>query len=189
MAATDRTNCRIERRTPDAIDDLYAIVLDCGEDMYARLGLDHWRPPTPIHVFRSHAERKQMYAVMREGRAVATFTLSPDPPEPYPPSAWADTRHRAVYLTKLAVHPRLQGTGLGRWCVRRIEQAALQWGFDAVRFDALTRNTPLLEFYDRLGYRRRGDMRVLDEIGREWDITLYEKVLVGRRGRGILERP
>lgn len=167
----------LKRRGPDDIDDLYALIETCGEDMWRRLGLDHWKPPTPKDVFREYARTKDVFAVTRGGALVATFTIGLDPPEPYPPSRWADAAHRAVYLNKLAVVPGLQGRGLGRWSMDAVERLARARGAHAVRFDALTRNAPLLGFYDRLGYARCGDMYVYDEIGRGWDIVLYEKVL------------
>jgi GNAT superfamily N-acetyltransferase len=167
----------LERRTSDRIDDLYDIILACGEDMYRRLGLDHWRPPTPKEMYREFATSKRVYAVHENGVAVATFTLTEQAPEPYPLELWTSARHRALYLVKLAVHPSLQGKGLGRWCMERVEQTARAEDFQALRFDALARNAPLLRFYEHLGYRRAGDMRVKDEIDREWDIVLYEKVL------------
>lgn len=167
----------LEQRTPDRIDDLYDIVLACGEDMYRRLGLDHWHPPTPKDIFRNYAKLNRVYAVLDNGAAVATFTLTDQPPEPYPAERWTSAQHSALYLIKLAVHPLCQGKGLGRWCMERIENIACQENYDALRFDALTRNAPLLGFYEHLGYRRAGDMRVKDELDREWDIVLYEKVL------------
>ncbi|MBM3290440.1 MAG: GNAT family N-acetyltransferase [Candidatus Hydrogenedentes bacterium] len=167
----------IEMRGPDRIDDLYALIEVCGEDMWRRLGLDHWKPPTPKDVFREYARTKEVFAVRDGEGLVATFTIGFDPPEPYPPSSWVDAAHRAVYLNKLAVHPRAQGRGLGRRCMETVERLARERGCDTVRFDALTRNAPLLAFYDRLGYARRGAMYVYDEIARGWDIVLYEKVL------------
>ena len=168
---------RLEARTPDRIDDVYALIERCGEDMWRRLGLDHWKPPTPKDVFREYARTKEVFAVHDAGELVATFTIGAEAPEPYPPSSWADAAHRAIYLNKLAVAPGLQGRGLGRWCMDTVERLARERGCDAVRFDALTRNAPLLGFYDHIGYARRGAMYVYDEIGRGWDIVLYEKVL------------
>ncbi|NUM56728.1 MAG: GNAT family N-acetyltransferase [Candidatus Hydrogenedentes bacterium] len=167
----------VQRRGPGEVDDLYALIEACGEDMWRRLGLDHWKPPTPIEVFRDYARTKEVYAVRDGNELAATFTIGPDAPEPYPPSNWANHAHRAIYLNKLAVSPMLQGRGLGRWCMDEVERLTRERGFHAVRFDALTRNAPLLAFYDHLGYRRCGDMYVYDEIGRGWDIVLYEKVL------------
>jgi GNAT superfamily N-acetyltransferase len=167
----------LERRTAKRIDDLLALIELCGEDMWRRLGLDHWKPPTPKEVFREYARTKEVFAVHDTHELVATFTIGFDAPEPYPPSCWADTSHKAIYLNKLAVLPTLQGQGIGRWCMEQIERLARDRGCQSVRFDALTRNAPLLAFYDRLGYRRCGDMYVYDEIGRGWDIIVYEKVL------------
>jgi GNAT superfamily N-acetyltransferase len=165
------------KRGPDDIDDLYALIVACGEDMWRRLGLDHWKPPIPIEMFREYARTKQVFAVENDGALVGTFTIGFDPPEPYPLERWSDATHKAIYLNKLAVRPNLQQKGLGRWCMEEIERLAAARGCQALRFDALTRNAPLLDFYDHLGYRRAGDMYVYDEINRGWDIVLYEKVL------------
>lgn len=176
----------IQKRGPDEIDDLYALIEACGEDMYRRLGLDHWKPPTPKADFREYARTKDVFAVVEGERLVATFTIRFDGPEPYPASSWADASHRAIYLNKLAVMPSLQGQGLGRWCMDEVERLARERGCHAVRFDALTRNVALLAFYDHLGYLRRGDMLVSDEIGRSWDIVLYEKVLPRTNHRSFM---
>ncbi len=165
------------KRGPDDIEDLYALIVACGEDMWQRLGLDHWKPATPKDVFREYARAKEVFAVHDGDELVGTFTIGFEAPEPYAPESWADAAHRAIYLNKLAVSPGLQRRGLGRWCMVEIERLARERGRQALRFDALTRNGPLLGFYDHLGYRRCGDMYVLDEIGRGWDIILYEKVL------------
>lgn len=145
--------------------------------MWKRLGLDYWKPPIPKEMFREYARSKEVFAVYDEGALVGTFTLGADPPEPYPASCWADAAHEAVYLNKLAIAPGQQRRGLGRWCMEQIEGLARERACRAVRFDALARNVPLLGFYDHLGYRRCGGMYVLDEIGRGWDIVVYEKVL------------
>ena len=166
------------KRGPDDIEDMYALIVACGEDMWQRLGLDHWKPPIPLEMFREYALAKDVFAVEDADELVATFTIGFDSPEPYPPESWADKAHRAIYLNKLAVRPNLQQKGLGLWCMNEIERLAIERKCQTLRFDALTRNGPLLGFYDRLGYRRCGDMYVLDEIGRGWDIVLYEKVLL-----------
>lgn len=166
------------KRGPDRIDELYALIVSCGEDMWRRLGLDHWKPPIPVEMFREYARTKEVFAVEDDGELVATFTIGSEAPEPYPLSSWAEVSHTAIYLNKLAIHPHLQQKGLGRWCMNEIERLAAARGCQAVRFDALMRNAPLLGFYDHLGYRRCGDMYVYDEINRGWDIILYEKVLL-----------
>lgn len=170
-------NVTIEKRGPENIDDLFVLIEACGEDMWRRLGLDHWKPPVPKEIYREYARTKSVFAVYDGVDLAGTFTIGPDALEAYLPGCWADDTHRAVYLSKLAVLPGLQGRGIGRWCMGRVDELAREYGAHAVRFDALTRNAPLLAFYDRTGYRRRGDMYVYDEIGRGWDIVLYEKVL------------
>jgi GNAT superfamily N-acetyltransferase len=167
----------VHRRGPDHIDDLYAMIEVCGEDMWQRLGLDHWKPPTPKDMYREYARTKEVYAVQDGDTLVATFTIGIDPTESYPPGSWANDAHSAYYVNKLAVRPDLQQQGLGRWCMDEIERRARAYGYDSVRFDALTRNVQLLGFYDHIGYARCGDMYVFDEIGRGWDIVLYEKLV------------
>jgi len=67
----------------------------------------------------------------KAGRIVATGTLAGDE------------------IKRVFVEPALQGRGLGRLIMQRLEEQAVSLGIDTVRLDA---SLPAKSFYDRLGY-------------------------------------
>lgn len=69
----------------------------------------------------------------------------------------AEKQHDACYLAMLAVHPVLQGTGIGGGLLAMAEQhAAAAWSSTRFRMAVLSARTELLAFYQRRGYRRTG---------------------------------
>ncbi|HVT97473.1 MAG TPA: GNAT family N-acetyltransferase [Acidobacteriaceae bacterium] len=89
------------------------------------------------------------------GRIVASLTLSTRKP-------WAiDAQyfHRSVrplYLTSMAVDPRMQGKGVGRRCLEQAQRIAREWPADAIRLDAWNAEAGAGEFYRKCGYREVG---------------------------------
>lgn len=146
---------------PEEVEPLHAILSKCGQDMQARFGLSHWIPPYPLELMRKSAEERDVYAIVDGIELVATFTTG-TVPQPYYLTipglweAWDAAGEPALYLNRLAVLPRLQGRGIGTWCMNTIESMAQAEGCRAVRFDAYNKHLKLLEYYDRLGYHRRG---------------------------------
>ena len=93
---------------------VHDILRQCGEDMKERFGLTHWIPPYPLHLLRQSAQEKRVYAVCDTEQAIATFTLGNQAPPYYAQlgNIWESEQARAVYLNRLAVHPRWQGQGM-----------------------------------------------------------------------------
>ena len=62
-------------------------------------------------------------------------------------------------LHRLCVNPELQGRGLARQAMARMEKNALDKGFDSVRLDVFSQNLHAQRLYEKLGYRRTGEVR------------------------------
>ena len=62
-------------------------------------------------------------------------------------------------LHRLCVNPQLQGRDLARQAMARMEKTALEQGFDSVRLDVFSQNLHAQRLYERLGYRRTGEVR------------------------------
>lgn len=132
--------------------------------------------PYPFARFERFFTTREVFAVYLEGALVGTFTICTGNDE-YGLHHWANPGHQALYLSKLAILPEHQGRGLGSACLGAIEELAAQRCCQAIRFDAVSRHELLLKFYQRLGYQSRGVIQVRDGLQRNWDITLFEKVL------------
>lgn len=94
------------------------------------------------------SEDDSMHLVaVAEARVVACVMLTPQSP----------TRGK---LRQMAVHPSLQGTGLGRALVRHLEQALDAEGFNEIELHA---RNHAVGFYEKLGYATEGDP--FEEVG------------------------
>lgn len=162
---------------PGGVDELHEILKKCGEDLKEKFDLGrYWNPPYPLELMRRDAEEREVCAVRVESRTVGTFTVSHRPPPYYDREKymemWSDPKGKAMYVGRLAVLPEFQGRGIGTWCIRKIE--GLAWASEcvAVRLEAYDKYSRLLDFYDKLGYRRRGTI-----WWRDLGAICYEKVL------------
>ena len=168
----------IKRVEPQEVEVIHDILRQCGEDMKERFGLTHWIPPYPLHLLRQSAQEKRVYAVFNTEGMIATFTLGKQAPSYYAQldDIWESAQARALYLNRLAVLPRLQGQGIGSWCLEHIEQLASEEQYEAIRFDAYARHVKLLNFYQKAGYHQKGLFVVSTPAHGENEIVCFEKV-------------
>jgi GNAT superfamily N-acetyltransferase len=166
---------------PEEIEPLHEILKKCGLDEQARFGLGYWVPPYPLEAMRKSAEERDVYAVYDGDELVATFTTGTQQPSYYLTipgvrEAWDASGEPALYLSRLAVLPEFQGRGIGTWCIKRMERLARAEGCKAVRFDAYDKHLKLLEYYDRLGYHRRGTFTFNTKRYGETGMVCFEKL-------------
>jgi GNAT superfamily N-acetyltransferase len=58
-----------------------------------------------------------------------------------------------LYLTSMAVSPKLQRQGIGRLCLEQVKRIARAWPADALRLDAYDADAGAGEFYEKCGFR------------------------------------
>ena len=86
------------------------------------------------------------------GVVVGTMRLSTKPPWLGDISFFSASR-TPLYLTSMAVLPRVQRTGVGRECLRQVRRIAAEWPADAIRLDAYDAPAGAGDFYRKAGYR------------------------------------
>ncbi len=129
----------------------------CGRDLASR-GFPNWDPPYPLERMRADAAVDELYAVRTpDDSVVATYALSLRPPYPDDAPRWQSADDEAIYLSRLAVLPAIHGGGIGAWCLAQVEERAAMLGRRAVRFDVYAPNENARAFYERRGYRLRGE--------------------------------
>jgi GNAT superfamily N-acetyltransferase len=178
MSAIDLNSLSLIRYIPSEVELLHKIVAECGEDMERRYGLTHWVPPYPIETMRKNAKELYVYGIHNGNEIIGTFTVGTHGWK-RDDQFWANPTHKPLYLGKLAIRPLYQGSGVGSWCLRRVEKIAHEWDCQAIRFDAIAQHTKLVLFYQNLGYLIRGTQCVMDWCNREWEIVYLEKVFAG----------
>jgi len=146
---------RIRPASTADVEVLHAILVRCGFDMSDRLGLTHWVPAYPRHLFEEQVAKGDVYSVEVSGsdEPVATFTASQEAPPYFDLSRWDSGGEPSFYLTRLAVLPVLQRRGIGRVCVASAERSAIERDRRSIRLDVAERHAELLRWYLKLGYR------------------------------------
>ena len=166
---------RAARVAPDDVAPVHALLAACGRHMAEARGFHNWETPYPLDRLRRDAAERELWAVWAADDAgaaapLATYTLALQPTVPYDAGFWPDAGATALYLNRLAVRPEAQGSGLGAWCMRRVEERSRELGCAAVRFDVLADNAALRAFYERLGYAARGE-----RSHGGWTFACYER--------------
>jgi GNAT superfamily N-acetyltransferase len=167
-------NYRLFKIGPGEMEPVYKILKLCGQDMKLRLGLIHWYPPYPIELLRKDVEARSVYAVSEDEQIIATFTINTEPLEYYYKELWKHPEQQAMYVSHLAVLPKLQSKGIGSWCMKNIEHIAADLGCEVVRLDAYEKYGQLLQFYDKLDYERRAIVKF-----QNLNLVCFEKIIKG----------
>lgn len=89
------------------------------------------------------------------GQAVATLALSTRKPWAIDTAYFTPTA-APLYLTDMAVHPRLQRTGVGRQCIAQAMEIAKKWPATALRLDAYDTAYGAGDFYRKCGFHEVG---------------------------------
>lgn len=99
--------------------------------------------------------RASLYVAKLRGQAVATLALSTRKPWAID-AAYFSPSAAPLYLTDMAVHPRLQRTGVGRQCIAQAIEIAKKWPATALRLDAYDADYGAGDFYRKCGFREVG---------------------------------
>ncbi|HER43490.1 MAG TPA: GNAT family N-acetyltransferase, partial [Candidatus Eisenbacteria bacterium] len=107
------------------------------------------------------------------GRVLAAMTIDDIQPEPYDAVEW---RYGGLYVCvhRLAVDPAEQRKGIAGKMMAYAEEEAFRKGRKSVRLDTYGMNTAAVRFYEGLGYRRRGTIRLPKKDG---EYICFEKSL------------
>ena len=164
MTAMRPVPARAEHSTP---------IAHLRDDLTRRLrrgGSDQWAPGevAPAQV-RAQIERGQWWVLEEDFLVAAVRVLESDPqvwPEPGP--------EPARYVHGLMVDHRAAGRRLGEGLLAWVEARAARAGCALVRLDCVAANPALCAYYERLGYRARGQMSFAEHLA--WHpVMRYEK--------------
>ena len=169
----------ISQVTVSEIPALHQILVECGLDLQTRFNLCYWVPPYPLERMLKDADKMYLYAIKRNYELVGTFTIETKIPSGYLKYGdinWQNPDLSAFYIHRLAVLPFFQGKGSVTWCLQQFENLAINHNYSAVRLDAVKINQKLLEFYEKSGYRRVGEL-IFYPGDKYDDAFVFEKLL------------
>ena len=133
------------------IKDVANIITSCGEDMYKKYNLSHWRNSlvkTILIVYYTCVLRHTtIWGVYRGTEMVATF----------------QTRKQGQNLNfcKFAVLPKYSGQGIGAKCITIMNDIALQYSLHGLTCEVLGESEHALNFYLKRGFKIVGSVKTL----------------------------
>ena len=147
------------RAGTDDLDALVALYGAAAQDMWEK-GIDQWDEYYPDReILAEDVESGDMTLGLLDGRLACAWVVNREYEPEYERGAWEHTEGDFCVLHRLCVNPQLQGRGLARQAMARMEKNARDQGFDSVRLDVFSQNLHAQRLYERLGYRRTGEVR------------------------------
>lgn len=151
--------------------EIAALRVATANDLTQRFGKGFWSSAaTEKGVLQAMKQGKVLIAT-RAGTIVGTLALSAKKPWAIDTSYFTTVR-TPVYLTSMAVDPKLQGQGAGREMLAAAEAAVSSWPGQAVRLDAFDAEAGAGRFYEKCGYEERGRV-----VFRSVPLIYYERLL------------
>lgn len=126
-----------------------------AEQLTLRHGRGHWSSHVTEDGVRRGMKTSRVLAAWHGGSLVATLRLATKKP-------WAIDRKffvsvgRPLYLHDMAVEPKLQRRGLGRFLLEEAKAVARAWPSEAIRLDAYDHDAGAGLFYAKCGLREVG---------------------------------
>ncbi len=144
-----------ERRDADAV---VRLLSDCRDQLLGQ-GIHQWDEEYPsIDYVVSDVAQGSLRKLVLSGRIVAVISFDEIQEPEYSTVRWRFTEPPILVIHRLAVSPSFQGRGYARMLVDHVEQSARDLQFNSIRIDTYSGNTRVLDFYQRRGYERAGEV-------------------------------
>lgn len=146
-----------------------------ADDLTRQYGHGHWSANVTESGERQSVKTSRILVARDDDRTIlATLRLATKKPWAIDKSYFTNVR-RPLYLTDMAVAPRLQRCGIGRRLLEEAKAVALDWPGDALRLDAYDHAAGAGPFYAKAGFREVGHVTY-----RGVPLIYFELLLAGR---------
>lgn len=159
------------------VEGCCAVITECRSALQAR-GLFQWDEQYPSRAFFEEASVLGNLLALFGGpivRGVAVLDGT-QPPE-WSSAAWQYGHAPFLVIHAFAVSPSLQARGHGTLLLAYCEQVAAARGAHSIRIDSFPENAAACRFWERHGYRFRGEVRFASKPAGHQRYHCYEKRL------------
>lgn len=149
---------RVMSDEDDKISVIYEIIKSCGEDMFQKQGLMHWRTPYPKVSIQKNCAEREVFLVrdLDTNQYVHTiqleFITSNENITTCCQNADNETEFKVVNLNKGATIPQASGKGIGKQCFDYIENYCRNRGISRICFDVYDKSEHAVQFFENIGY-------------------------------------
>lgn len=165
------TDIKLRKGRPEDLEEIAELFYSAIENMNNN-GIPQWDEIYPNkEVLSEDISKGQLYVCESEGKIVSVGVIN-EYGEKYEEGNWRYKDSNFAVIHRLCVHPNYQGKGLGGRTEELISVQAKNFGYTSLRIDAFSLNPYALKMYDRLGYKKVGEVKYRKGI-----FYLMEKLL------------
>ena len=154
------------RATEQDADELLSFYRHVADNMEEK-GLQqwHWGRYPNEEMIRADIAEGSLYYMLDGSTIAAAVVLMVGQEDEYDKLIWSCGSRPGIFH-RLAVHPSMQGAGLGGLVVDDVLQILRRSGCDCARCDTSEKNRHAIRLYEKLGFRPCGTMHWPDAPGR-----------------------
>jgi GNAT superfamily N-acetyltransferase len=168
---------RIEPGRPADLDQIMTLIADVIAGLRAR-GIDQWDEIYPDrNIITADLAAGTLSIAEGDGGLLGMIVLNEHQEPQYASVDWRFQSGRCLVVHRLCVHPEAEGKGVATALMAFAEATGRGLGYGAVRLDAFTGNPRAVALYERLGYRKAGEVTF-----RKGRFYCYEKLFPKRSG-------
>jgi ribosomal protein S18 acetylase RimI-like enzyme len=145
----------LETATTDDAAAIASLRRAVARDLTIRYGKGPWSSSGTEKGVLFDMRRSVVCVARAGGPVIATLNLSTRKPWAIDP-AYFRACDTPLYLTSMAVHPSMQGAGIGRQCIDEVRQIGKRWPGDGIRLDAWDAEAGAGDFYRKCGFTEVG---------------------------------
>ncbi len=135
--------------------ELAALRTAVAEGLTRDHGKGHWSSAVSERGVLFGFQHARVLVAREQDRIVGTLRLVTKKPWAIDPAYFTPVR-RALYLIDMAVHPDLQGSGIGRRLLEAADAVAREFPAQSIRLDAYDSEAGAGAFYAKCGFREMG---------------------------------
>ncbi len=163
----------IRKATLSDLDSVFAIINECKADMLAK-GIEQWPSHHPsIERVKDGILKGEHYVIEENEEILGGVRLNNSQDEQYALVKWGVEDSKPLIVHQLAVSPQHQGKGLAKKLMLFAEELAKKQGSKCIRLDTYSINTASNAFYQKLGYKFTGTIKMPQY--KEGEYNCYEK--------------
>lgn len=130
-----------------------------GVNSMRRAGIFQWDETYPsLEIITNDVKNGELHLCICEDRIAAAFALNCNVEEDYKNASWEKPDAKFIAMHRLCVSPDFHRKGIGSACMKEIERFAKEKGYEAIWLDTFSGNHKALALYDKLGFKRVGEM-------------------------------
>jgi GNAT superfamily N-acetyltransferase len=113
--------------------------------------------PTP-EILRKDIENSTLFIVLDNYKITGILALTYEEEPQYKDIVWKDENGRALEIHRMGVHPKWQGSGIGKTLFDFAEDYAKRSGYTSIRLDTYCENERMINLIETRGYEKRGEI-------------------------------